>query len=566
MNISNYGVNFDGRRIVHPGAFDKVDSSAMMVTAPGSLNLPVVMGEADAGEPGVLRWFSSAESAKEYLRGGDLYTSIDLLFHPSAEGNGGCNTVGVIVTNVTTKSTKSVGGTTLESKEYGEGGNRVQTKMENGTIAGSKRITIVRWDTEKQELFDNIGAVLKVTYTGALAYAACTVTVVGGKATSIETKTGAAVGSAVTDLLLDLTTPRFTTLTSVASYINSVQGYRAEIIGRSDSLLATSLDAVVSADIKIGSHLIAMKSSMENEINKYSELVSLSVTGALVNFPYTYLEGGLRGVSPASWSNYFSLLKYQFSDLLVVLSSDAVIQAEAATHIQQMELHNQKQMLFTGGALGEPVSAIKTRALSFNSSRVVIGYPGIVRTSDSGSAQILPSYFTGALIAGRVSGVEPSEPVTFDQVNVVGLEVDLIAGDPRVDDLIVSGVCTLERVPNGGIRIVQGITTYLTDNNTLEREISVRRGADDLSTRIRKVLEDTYTGKKGLKASFLAVRNTTIAELSSAVDAGDIIDFGQVLVRFEGTVVYVEYEVAGVEPMNFILVTSHFVPTSFEII
>jgi hypothetical protein len=289
-------------------------------------------------------------------------------------------------------------------------------------------------------------------------------------------------------------------------------------------------------------------------------LISIEVSGVSVsNYPYTYLVGGTKGAVPSTWVPALAEIKKEFSDIIVVLSSSLTIQAEACSHLESMKLRGQKQQLFTGGESKATLQTISSSIKALASADVTYCYPGIYHKSVGGGSVGLPGYMTAALIAGRVCGVPVSEPVTFDYVSVAGLDVDLISGDPIIEDLINLGVCTLERVQGGGIRIVQGITTYTATNNTLYSEICVKRTADKLTENVRKALEDAFVGKKGIRAKQSAVITVTTEVLDEAVRNEDIVDYRNIVVRKVGTATYVDYSIAPDEPTNFMLVTSHFV-------
>ena len=559
---NDYGVVFNGRRVVHPGAYDATDAQGTTVVSAGSANIPILVGTADSGESGKVLWYNNATQVRNELKGGDLVTGAELMFSPSPEGGGGASVVGILVVNPTVRATKTVGGLVLTALEYGEGGNRIQSKLENGTMAGTKKLTNFRWDNEQIEVLDNLGAILNIQYVGASAYASAAVTVTTGNATKLEIKVGADLATSVVDVSLDLTTERFATIEDIVKHLNSLSGYVATFVdySRNFDLPSSKLDAIAALDIKTSKTLLAVKGDIEIQSTKFSKMVSVAVTGVIANFDFNYLVGGLKGATPASWSSKFDIIKGYFSDLLVVLSDSEAIHAEALAHIQQMETRQQKQMLFTGGAIGDTVAQTKQRASALNSSRAVLAYPGIFHKSVQGGKKVLPSYMTSAMIAGRVCGVDASEPITFDYFNLIGLEKELLAGSPDIDELLASGVCTLEKVQNGAIRLVQGITTYMGPNNPIFREISVRRGADKVSGKVRKSMEDTFVGKKGLRATASAVETRAIDELEQSIKDGDITAYRNIVVRFVGSIVYVDYEVAPVEPINFVLITSHFVP------
>lgn len=561
---NQYGVVFNGRRITHPGAYDATDSSQLTAVSGGSVNTPIVIGTADSGESGKVLWFTDAKDVKEALGGGDLVTATELLFSPDPQGGGGASVVGVLVANATARATVTAGGLKVDARDFGEGGNRIQVKLEDGTLASTKKITVHKWDTQELETFNDLGAVLNVKYTGSQAYASVSVTKTADAATLLETKLGADEATAVVDASLDLTSDRFATVADIANHLNSLSGYEVSFVdyGKNAELASKELDAATAVDIKTNAVLLAVNGDIKLQLDKYSELVTGSVTGTLANFDYTYLAGGSKGTAPATWSTYLNTVKKEFSDVLVVLSDSEAIHAEALMHVQQMEQRQQKQMLFTGGAVGENIQQTKLRASALNSSRAVLAYPGIYHKAVGDGKTVLAPYFTAAMIAGRVCGVDPSEPVTFDHFNLIGLEVDLLEGDPAINELLASGVCTLERVQNGAIRLVHGITTYLGANNPMFREISVRRGADNLNDTMRRSMEDAFVGKKGLRATASAVETKAIDVLEEAIRNGEITAYRNIVVRFVGSVVYVDYEVAPVEPINFVLITSHFVPDS----
>jgi hypothetical protein len=270
MSRSDYGVLFDGRSIVHPGAYDSIDANSMVSSTPGSLNLPIVIGEANCGKSGEVKWFSSAPVARKYLGGGELATALDLMFSPKPEGGGGASTIGVLITNSTTQATLTQGGMAITSQVYGDAGNKIQVQLQNGTISNTKKFIAYRWDTAQSKIFDDLGAVIQIQYMGTSAYAGVTVTVdgVSKKATTLEIKVGADSATAVTDLLLDLTDSQYSTLDSLVKFIASNSNYDANCVSfRNGDLLSSSLDAVVGASIKAKNYLYAMKADIEAQVN-----------------------------------------------------------------------------------------------------------------------------------------------------------------------------------------------------------------------------------------------------------------------------------------------------------
>ncbi|MDP4224902.1 MAG: phage tail sheath subtilisin-like domain-containing protein [Bacteroidota bacterium] len=557
MTIINYGVMFNGRRIVHPGAYDAIDINNVLTSTPGSLNRPIYMGEADSGIPGVVKWFSSASAAREYTSGGELYDVLDLAFSPSVGGGGGASIVGLLVTNQLTQASLSAGGLSQTAVMYGINGNKISTKLENGTITGSKRFVASRWDTDVTEVFDNLGAVIQIQYKGASAYAEINITKTGEVATLLTTKIGATQAGATVDISVDLTNTQYATVGQLAHYLSGIADYDVSFL--ESELPVSSLDALTSVNIKASAnYIMAVSGDLIYQINKLSTLVNVSLTGTLTNYPVTYLTGGAKGSSPASWSDYFTTISKEYADILAILSANEAVHAEALAHAEQMEQRGQKRVVYVGGPLGETVDQTKRRALLLNSSRAVVAYPGIYFKNSTGNTTLYPPYFAAAMLAGRSAGVSASEPLTFDYFNLVGLETNLVAGDPDIDDLITSGVAALENVFGGGVRLAQSVTTDLTPGSPF-RELSIRRGADSLSIRVTSALEAEFVGKKGTPGNVTTIALVTKDVLSKAKADEEIVDFRNITVTFLNSVAQVDYEVAYVDPINYVLVTSHFV-------
>src|SRR6185312_62472 len=120
--MNGNGIVFNGRKIIHPGAYDATDATGTTRVTEGSSNVPIVIGTALAVESGKVLWFSDASEVRKYFKGGDLVTAAELMFSPTPEGGGGASVVGLMVANPTKKAQKSVGGLDIKSTEYGEGG------------------------------------------------------------------------------------------------------------------------------------------------------------------------------------------------------------------------------------------------------------------------------------------------------------------------------------------------------------------------------------------------------------------------------------------------------------
>jgi hypothetical protein len=456
------------------------------------------------------------------------------------------------------------------SKDWGLRNNNVKVKIQDGNIAGTKKWSTYNVLLGTYEVFDDIGKMFTVTYSGMEAYVALIVeaSVSDGKAITIKTKKGADAGSAVDDIVIDLSVQMYSSLTQVMDEINSHANYLCKPVSGViySNYSSRELDVATYTAIKTETLITAVKADLAKTVTAKSELIDLAVTnwsaGIPDNMEYTILSGGTEGVIPTSWVAYFDKLSGLDITSIVPLTSDPSIQAEGLAHVNYAsDVLRRERNLVVGGAPGETKQQIKDRALRLNSSRVQVAYPGFY--DYAGVEEVLyPSYITAAMYAGRQNFKDWGESCTFDFFSMVRPEFEIQPDD--INDLLNAGVAPLEVVLGEGVRLVQDITSYNSDTNALYVERSVGEVADYLSRKIRKAVEKTFVGKKGLKGQVTSIKNTAVGVLTEETDK-TITAFRNVRVTLSDRVATLEYEAAPVEPTNFILITSHFYIDAFSV-
>lgn len=561
----NIGVNFNGKHIIHPGAYSQNKSDSMGLSGSNSNRTIVFVGTSQGGSPGLVNWYSNPTDMKRDLRGGDLAIAGELAWSPSGDG-AGASKVGFLRVEDAKQSKLVKDGLTAVSKGYGDYTNKIQLKLEDGTLPESKRLTAYLWMDNIMEIYDNIGPIFKVKYKGEADYAAIDVEVdsTSGKAKALKIKVGTDEQSAAEALVYDLTSGQFSLIQSIVSDIAEHPDFEASMVASGNKNIASiDLDPVSKKDIKAGYTVKAMYGDLLHQ-TRYGQLIDFSFNPTEkfpANFGYTYLAEGASGSAPSSWADKFDLLYGEAIDMVVPLSGNEAVHAELLRFIEFQSTEERAEMVgLFGGSLGESVDDAIGRAVNLNSNRAVLCYPGVTRKMADETTQTLAPYFTAALVAGKVAGVPVGEPVTLDYVNLVGLEKVLRADE--VNRLIESGVCALEFVrqrSQKGFRIAQGITTYQADANPVYRELSVVLMADAISKELRERLEIKFAGGKGTKVTPALVKNEVQSFLDEKVRDEWIVDYKRdVQVTMNGDKIYVTYEAQPVEAVNYILITTNF--------
>lgn len=561
----NIGVNFNGKHIVHPGAWSKIDANALNVLGANSRKL-VFLGTSEGGEPGKIHWFATPADARAVLRGGDLLKAGELAWNPSNDGVG-AGLIGFIRVQNATQAQLTKGNMVIKSLDYGAWTNQIQVKLEDGTTPGSKKLTVYHWKDDVKEIYDDLGVIFDIQYTGTQPYAALTITAdSNGKATRLSIKVGADQASAQEVLGYDLGQGMWNDVARLVNDINEHVDFVANMKPTGDKNITTDmLDPVSDQDIKTAKYdVLAMKGDIlyQTRLSKLIE-ISFTTTGSFpANFDYTFLSGGSDGTVPSSWASYFDLLHGEGAYLIVPLTADRSIQAECNNFINaQADQERTYMMGVYGGDTDETIDEIISRAIALNSFRAVVTYPAIKVLDEDGQVVTLPGYMTAALIAGRIAGKAVGDPITLDFVNIVGLNKVLKSSD--IDRLLQAGVTALEFVrqsSRAGYRIVQGITTHQVDSNPSFREISMRIIADTLSSELVEILESKFVGGKGTVNTVALIKNEVQSFLDRKVREEVLVEYdpNSVVVRLEGETVYIDYAAMPVGALNYILITTKY--------
>lgn len=562
----NIGVNFNGKRIVRPGAHSSLDVSGLGASGGTSQKTIIFVGSSTSGEPNKVHFFKNTADARQVLRGGDLLTAGELAWSPSGDGVG-AGTIGFLRVESAEQATLTKGALKLTSQIYGDLANRIQAKVEEGTIPGSKRLSIYFWPDNLREVYDNIGPIFNITYEGSQPYA--TVTIKKDpqtkKAIRLEVKAGAEQGSATVIAGYNLGAGEYSETNKLINDLNEHPDISAKMVPVANKNIGTAeLDELTDQDIKTKYTVQALAGDFIHQ-TRFSKLVTTEILaeGTLEeNFAFEYLANGKNGTVPASWAEKFDLLYGKGAYIVVPLTGDEAIHHELSRFIDRMSGEERSEMrAFYGGHLGEGVDTTVNRAVTLNSKRATLAYPGITRTTSGGETEVLPPYFTAAMVAGRVAGVDIGEPVTLDYLNLIGVERVLTGTE--IDQLLEAGVTPVEYVQQSnrkGFRIAQCITTHQDDANPALRENSIGEISDFLNMELRAKLESMFVGGKGTVSSPSIIKNTVQSFLDQKKREEWIIEYDEASVNvvLDGEVVYVDYAVMPAFGINYVLISGSF--------
>lgn len=468
---------------------------------------------------------------------------------------------------------------TIQSKDWGAAANSIQTKMSNGTLVGTRKLTVYNSKQDNYESYDNLGGMFSIKYTGTQPYAVLNTLLDGnGKAIRLQTLVGADAATAQVDLDFELDAKVYKSVKSLVVALSAYENYSVELYpSYNPDLSVNDIDLITDAVINTGTglNITGVVADLSKLLSYQSNLVEAVYANRenirFNNWDFISMVGGSEGKSPMSWVEYFEMLSRYNLSYVTPLTDDMSIIAECKDHVTKMseEMGKERRMTCGRGNGLTPEQAIYN-AMRLDSDRAQYVFPGMYDSDDDGNVKLWPAYVLAAQHAGRAAFLPDGEAATHDTYNMVGIEQEL---EPeQITNLLNGGVVTFEFLigdddfSSSYVRCVQDITTWTNNNDPLYVERAIGATADNLNKDLRKTLDNLLVGKRTVTATLTTARNTCISIFKQRVKAEIIVAYKDVIVYKSNGAVWVEYSVAPSEPTNFVLIQGHFYSENLEAI
>jgi hypothetical protein len=466
----------------------------------GSQNLDsekplVLLGSANGGQPQTPIAISSYAQAKQIFRSGELLDAIEMAWNPSPTV-GGAGQIIAVRTDTATQATYTNGGLTFASTIYGSDANGIQIELDNNVLTGAKTVSVFFTKDAYSKIYDNIGNIFTVQYTGA-TYAAAQVQVVVDASTHLATQlvlSAGAAGALAPIRTYNLGNGVYNDVNVLVNDINNLPDWNASMntLGGNKNIQTQYLDALTAVDCKTAAVTVKAVGADMQVQTANDPYVAVSVDRSKVlpaTLPLTYLTGGTTTTPPASWSNILNTLVGKGGYYVVPLTEDQAIQGELAQFLDDQANAGNAMRGLVGAGINEGVSQLQGRQASLRNARVgLVGNSGTRRMND-GRIYNFPGYMYAALIGGIASGLPVGEPITYKHVNIES--IDQTFTSDQLDQLDSAGVILSEYVrtrQSSYFRLVSDPTTYNDVAEPVQNRMSLGEVSDYLTTEIRTLL------------------------------------------------------------------------------
>lgn len=488
-----------------------VDTSGIGGSSSDSTKKLMLIGSAKGGEPGVVYELRNYQEAKAIFRGGDLLDAMELAWNPSNTQSGAGDILAVRVEDAK-PSKLTIGGINFTSRLFGREANEIQVALTDNEMTDTKRLTVSFTNDRYERVYDNLGKIFKVNYTGAAGTA--TLTVEKGKDTGLAGKMVIKVGDdAKLDTVkeYDLLSGVFSEVNTIINDLNNLPDFEASFFPYGDKNIKSSdLDIQADVSLKGGDNYVTGLAGDITKQLRYDNyvIVEASASKAITTFPVTKLTGGSDGIVPESWADKFSALSGKGGYYLVPLSPKQAIHSEAIAFVNDRTDTGEPMRVICGGDYDEKIEDVLKRQSLLKSPRgLLTGFSG-ERSMDDGRILKLPGYLVASQVGGLASGLAIGESITYKSIILTELSKNSQYTNSQLDQLNLSGVVTAEYVMNRkAFKISDDVTTYNNPQDPVQNEMAVGEANDFFVADLKDNLDNTFIGSKVVEISAQYIKN-----------------------------------------------------------
>ena len=306
------------------------------------------------------------------------------------------------------------------------------------------------------------------------------------------------------------------------------------------------LHAVVTA---LGSSQIVVASRAANASDKPAS-----------NAARRILSGGTQSTpSTAGYTAALETLLTKDVQIVTALDSAIATHKEVLKHCKAAQLYGRERCAYAGApAKTSLANLFSDYSSKLNSRHIALVGQSIQYSMPDGTSKTLDPKYLALMMACMQAGTNVATPLTRKRPDVLGCEQhsewNLIL---NANEAISKGILALS-LGDLGLRVERSVTTYMTDDNPIYSEVSANESVNTSVRTLRARLEGQI-GNPAIAGTKAKIESSVRISLAKQVKDGIIKAFQNVAVDDMGDRFDISYEVAAVEPLNFIKITANVV-------
>lgn len=491
-----------------------LDSTALGSANAQSEKPVIILGSATDGKPLEPVELTNLAQARSAFQSGELVDAIEMAWNPAA-GVGGAGKIYAVRVDEAKQASLAVSGLTFTSNVYGVDANNIQVQLSDNALTGSKRVGVYFTKVGYDKVYDNIGNIFNITYTGAQkANIEVKVNSTTKLAEKLILKVGADTGSMTEVRAYELGVGVYEDVNALVNDISNLPDFKAAMnsLGGYKDVRTQYLDVLAAKDLVKDAPLAvkAIAADIANTLaNDRYVSVAVDFTKTLpATIPVTSLTGGETKAPKTSWAETFLKVADLGGYYVVPLTASESVHAELSHFLRTESTSGNQLRGFVGGGLDETFESLKSRQSNLRNARVAVVGDDVVRRMADGRVYKAPGYMYAAQVAGLASGLAVGEPITYKKMNIESLGKKYIG--EQLDQLDAAGVVMTEFARNtkgSTFRIVSDPTSYNRIDEPVQNRISLGEVSDFLTTELRTVLDEEFIGTRLRNTSASIIKN-----------------------------------------------------------
>lgn len=272
------------------------------------------------------------------------------------------------------------------------------------------------------------------------------------------------------------------------------------------------------------------------------------------------LSGGTH--TTADTAGYTAALESILAEdvqIVVPMDQNLAVHQAALQHCKDSQLYGRERNAYVGAPAKTSLKSLfDSYSSKLNSRHVSLVGQSIKFSMPDGSSKVLDPKFLALMCACMQAGTSAAVPLTRKRPAVLSVEQHAEWNIVRnANEAIRKGILALS-LDNLGLRIERSVTTYMTDDNPIFSEVSANESINT-SVRTLRARLATQIGNPVISGSRAQIESAVKVSLSKQVKDGVIKAFQNVTITDLGDRFDISYEVAAVEPLNFIKITANVV-------
>lgn len=268
-----------------------------------------------------------------------------------------------------------------------------------------------------------------------------------------------------------------------------------------------------------------------------------------------FLVGGTQSAtSVADYDDSFEAIEYSDIQIVVPISDDLQVGKKLIAHCKSAAVAGYERNGYFGAPANKTLLEMFTDYTSqLNSRHVAAVGQEVYIENASGALKWYDPYALAILMAGMQAGTSVATPLTFKRPNVFNVRQswDL---NRDANEAISKGILNISQ-DTLGFRVERSVTTWLQDDNPVYSEVSSNESANtsvrDLRAALQIRIGDAVFGDTASK-----LRSVVEARLNQQIVEGFIKAWRNARLEDLGDTIKISYEVAVIEPLNFIRITA----------